>query len=445
MLTQAESDVMTRIGPGTRMGNLLRRYWQPVAIVSEMENRWTKRVRILGEDLVLFKDRTGKLGLIGEQCPHRRASLAYGIPTAEGIRCPYHGWMFDATGTCLEQPNEPEGSTFKDKVSLAGYPVQELAGFAFAYLGPAPVPLLPRWDGLVVPGTIKQIAHAILPCNWLQIMENGLDPIHTQWLHNAVKAWRDEQRGRKVMVRSHRKIGFDEFEYGMLQRRQLEGQPDDVSDWVDGHPGVLFPNMQAVGNAGPLWKDYVFQFRVPVDDTHTLFYWYDAFVPPEGAQVPEHLLTRVPAYDVPITGADGEYLLDYTHAQDIMAWTSPGPIVDRTKENLSSIDRGVTLFRRVLMRELQKMERGEDPMNVFRDPAKNECVVLPLEKGKFGFAVGFEAAYKRHMRVFSPIADEILDYGVGEHKSAKEYAAATLVGRDPGPPSPQAAAMERGS
>ena len=124
MLTQQENELLTRVGPGTPMGDLMRRYWHPVAGGRRRwQDRWTKRVRILGEDLVLFKDRTGKFGLIGEFCPHRRASLAYGIPTEDGIRCPYHGWKFDGAGRCLEQPNEPEGSNFKDKVATAGYPV----------------------------------------------------------------------------------------------------------------------------------------------------------------------------------------------------------------------------------------------------------------------------------------------------------------------------------
>ncbi len=118
----------------------MRRYWHPVAAADQMTGRWTKRIRLLGEDLVLFKDRTGKLGLIGEFCPHRRASLAYGIPTEDGIRCPYHGWKFDGSGRCLEQPNEPEGSNFKDKVTTAGYPVEEFAGLIWAYLGPQPAP-----------------------------------------------------------------------------------------------------------------------------------------------------------------------------------------------------------------------------------------------------------------------------------------------------------------
>src|ERR1700691_2627827 len=108
------------------MGALMRRYWWPFVATAEMEDRWTKRVRLLGEDLVLFKDRSGTFGLIGEFCPHRRASLAYGIPTDDGIRCPYHGWKFDGTGSCLEQPNEPEGSSFKDKVNIGGYAVGEV-------------------------------------------------------------------------------------------------------------------------------------------------------------------------------------------------------------------------------------------------------------------------------------------------------------------------------
>src|SRR5580698_9145063 len=175
------------------MGNLMRRYWHVVTPVDQMEGRWTKRIRLLGEDLVLFKDRSGRFGLIGEQCPHRRASLAYGIPTEDGIRCPYHGWKFDGTGSCLEQPNEPEGSTFKDKVSLAGYPVQELGGMLFAYLGPAPAPLLPRFDGYVAPGAIRVVAKATIPCNWLQIMENSMDPVHLEWLHGKQQEFVNER------------------------------------------------------------------------------------------------------------------------------------------------------------------------------------------------------------------------------------------------------------
>lgn len=414
MLTAEENELLTRVGPGTRMGALLRRYWHPVAAISELGDRWTMRVRVLGEDLVLYRDRSGAYGLIAEFCPHRRASLAYGIPETDGLRCPYHGWKFDGTGQCIEQPNEPEGSTFKDRITTAAYPVQILGGLAWAYLGPQPAPLLPRWDGFVVEGTIRHVGKAVIPCNWLQIMENSVDPLHTEWLHGRLYEFLRERDGVQVAIsKHHAKIAFDEFEYGIIKRRLLVGQSEDSDDWKVGHP-VVFPTTLAVGSGGGLWQQYVFQIRVPVDDTHTMHYWYHAYMPPIGARVPKHLLENVPAYEPPIKDANGEYMLEYIHAQDIMAWVTQGPIADRTREALGAGDRGVTLYRRMLLRELKKMEAGEDPLNVMRDPAKNQRIDLPLEKGKEHFSDGFASLLKRHMSSFSPIAGELLAVFTGE-------------------------------
>ena len=195
MLSELENTQLTLVGRGTPMGELQRRYWHPIGAVEELKDAWTKRVRLLGEDLVLFRDRSGALGLVAEFCPHRRASLAYGIPQQNGIRCPYHGWQFDGTGACIDQPNESDGSTFKEKISTAGYPVQALGGMIFAYLGPLPAPLLPRWPGFVVDGAIRQIGQAEIPCNWLQIMENSLDPVHTEWLHGKLQEFVEEKSG----------------------------------------------------------------------------------------------------------------------------------------------------------------------------------------------------------------------------------------------------------
>ena len=186
MLTQEENDQLTRVGPGTPMGELLRRYWYPIAAVTELKEKWTKRVKLLGEELVLFKDRKGRYGLIDERCAHRRASFYYGIPMDEGIRCPYHGWYFDRDGKCLEQPNEPASSKFKERIEIAAYPVEELGGFLFAYLGPKPAPLLPHYDGFVVKPAIRMIGYSKVPANWLQIMENSADPVHTEWLHGQI-------------------------------------------------------------------------------------------------------------------------------------------------------------------------------------------------------------------------------------------------------------------
>ena len=207
---------LTQVGRATPMGELLRRYWQPIGAAVEMTDRWTRRVRLLGEDLVLFRYRRGALGLIAEQCPHRRASFYYGIPTDDGIRCPYHGWEFNAQGQCLHQPFEADNASFRARCATEAYPVQALGGVLFAYLGPVtadrPAPLLPRFDGFVAEGAIRIMGRALLPVNWLQIMENSLDPVHTEWLHGHHYEFQKEQEGVKVAISTpHLKIDFREF------------------------------------------------------------------------------------------------------------------------------------------------------------------------------------------------------------------------------------------
>jgi len=407
MLTHDENDLLTQVGPGTPMGNLLRRYWHPIAALAEMDERWTKRVRILGEDLVLFKHRTGGFGLIGEFCPHRRASLAYGIPTEDGIRCPYHGWKFDAAGRCLEQPNEPAESTFKDKIQTAGYPVQLLAGLIFAFLGPLPAPLMPRLDGFVADPAIRMAGSTVIPCNWLQIMENSVDPIHSEWLHGHFQEFVEGNTGaRSAFVRHHLKIAFDEVPYGVIKRRLKEGQAEDCSDWRVGHP-LVFPNILALGNADRTWRTHEFQIRVPADDANTLHVWFTAFVPPPGAAIPAHLREKTHAYDVPI-GGEGAYEFDMSDHQDIMAWTTQGGVADRTREHLGTTDRGLTLYRRMLLRELAKVEAGEDPMLVNHDPERDTVIELPAEHDKAHYEAGFEAIFRRRNWRFSPIGPDLL-------------------------------------
>ena len=227
MLSAEQNDLLTRVSADVPMGRLFRQYWHPFAAEAEMRDRWTMRVRLLGEDLVLFKDRQGRLGLIAEQCPHRRASLAYGIPTDEGIRCCYHGWMMDKEGRCLDQPNE-DRAPLKGKVITTAYPVQSLGGILFTYMGPQPAPLLPKFDAFVQPRAIRCLGKAVIPTNWLQIMENSLDPVHTEWLHGKLYEFMKEDEGVKTAIsRHHVKIAFDEFEYGIVKRRLLEGQSED--------------------------------------------------------------------------------------------------------------------------------------------------------------------------------------------------------------------------
>jgi 5,5'-dehydrodivanillate O-demethylase oxygenase subunit len=399
--------ILTQVGKGTPMGELMRRYWQPMAAAEDMKNAWTKRVRLLGEDLVLFKDRQGRLGLIAEQCPHRRASFAFGIPTQDGIRCPYHGWEYSAQGKCLNQPNEPDNCAFRDKVATDAYPVQELGGVLFAYLGPLPAPLLPRFDGFVVEGAIRMVGRVVLPVNWLQIMENSLDPIHTEWLHGHQHEFQKEQEGIKVAISAHHlKIDFKEFEFGITKHRLLEGHSEGDDDWKVGHP-IVFPNMLAVGNGDEKSRYYAFQIRVPVDDTHTLHIWYTAYMPPQGAVVPQHLLDKVHTYEVPYQDVQGNYIMDNVDGQDMMAWISQGAIADRSKENLASTDRGVAMYRRTLRRELKKIEQGLDPMALVRDPVRNVRIDLPNEKKKHHNSDGFTSFMMRTHARFSPIAPDL--------------------------------------
>jgi len=389
------------------MGNLMRRYWQPIGALVDLDNKWTRRIRLLGEDLVLFKDRQGRLGLIAEQCPHRRASFAHGIPTQDGIRCPYHGWEYNAQGQCINQPNEQDKCAFRDKVSTDAYPVEEMGGMLWAYMGPQPQPLLPRWDGFVAEGTIRIMGRTLLPINWLQIMENSLDPVHTEWLHGHHYEFLKEQEGVKVAISArHLKIDFKEFQYGMTKHRLLEGHSEDGDDWKVGHP-IVFPNMLAVGNGDEKSRYYSFQMRVPVDDTHTLHLWFNAYVPPQGVAVPQHLLDKVHTYEVPYLDDQGEFIVDNVDGQDMMAWISQGPIADRTQENLGATDKGVVMYRRMLKREMEKVQAGMDPMGLVRDSSRNQRIDLPNEKKKHHNSDGFTSFMMRTHAKYAPIANDL--------------------------------------
>lgn len=408
MISQEQNDYLTQVGPGTPLGNLLRRYWFPVAAASELKDKSTKKVRLLGEDLVLFRDMSGRFGLVQERCPHRGVSMVHGIPEENGIRCQYHGWCFNSKGQCIEQPNEPEHSTFKDRIQIKAYQVQEMGGLIFGYMGPEPAPLLPRFDGFVADNAIRVIGQAVLPVNWLQIMENSMDPIHTEWLHGHYHEYVTTQSGSKQEVafqRKHLKIEFDRFQYGIVKRRLLQGQTEDSDDWKVGHP-VVFPYMLAVGSGG--LGTYAFQMRVPIDDHHTWHVWYNAYVPGPEVEVPEKL-KEVCLYEVPYKDSNGDFITDYIDGQDIMCWITQGSVADRTSEKLGTTDKGIILFRQLLKEQIAKVEQGEEPMNVFRDPASNQFIELPLERKKHHFSEGFASITQRFQTKYCPVVEDLID------------------------------------
>lgn len=404
MITPEKQETLTRVGPGTPMGDLLRRYWHPIAASSLLGTTGAKRVRLLGEDLALFRGPEGRVGLLEEYCPHRGASLAYGAVESDGVRCPYHGWKFDAQGTCRDMPTEPANSKLKTRVRAKAYRAEELGGLIFAYLGPEPVPLLPRFDLFVWDGVLRDIAFALLPCNWLQIMENSMDPHHVEWLHGRHFAALRGAQGKHEPLpygKRHVKVGFDPFEFGIIKRRMIEGGSEEDDDWKVGHP-VIFPTMLRVGAH---WE-HCFQIRVPVDDTHTWHLWYTCYKPDAGIPIPRQDV--IPLYEVPWRDEKGDFIVDFVDGQDIMAVVSQGEIADRSREHLGVSDAGVIMFRRMLLEQIERMRSGVDPMGIIRDPAKNVLIALPQESKKYGDTRGarleaLEFGYTRH----SPIKDQI--------------------------------------
>ncbi len=361
MLTKEENELLTRVGPGTPGGELLRRYWHPISAAKELtDEQPTKFVRVLGEDLVLFRDKTGRIGLLADHCSHRGASLLYGRVEERGISCAYHGWLYDCEGNILETPPERNDAIMKS-VKQKAYPVQEYIGLIWAYMGPQPVPPMTHYDTLFrKDGHRKIVVHPVLDCNWFQAMENSMDPAHLQVLHQEYYGG-----GKRQPVNTTRGFTDDvesfEFyltDYGLMKKRTYK------NGVVDEHP-VLFPSILRQGPST--------QFRTPIDDEHTMHIHVNFYLSEDGSE-PEDGFNPPVEYKEPYkTPADKlhpftRFTLQHVIPQDHMAWETQGPIADRSVEHLSYSDRGVVLLRRTLKDQIEKVQRGEDPMGVFRDP-----------------------------------------------------------------------------
>lgn len=352
---------------GTPMGELLRRYWHPVAAAAELEEPGTKPVRLLGEDLVLYKDLSGRYGLLERHCPHRRADLSYGYVEDCGLRCSYHGWLFDEQGTCLEQPFEETGtarSRFKEHTPAGAYPVEEHAGLLWAYLGPSPAPLVPNYEPFTWCNCFRQIVIADIPCNWLQCQENSIDPVHFEWLHSN---WSLRLAGKRGPYSpKHVQIGFDEFELGFVYRRIREDTDESNPLWTIGRACIM-PNLFVPAH---------FEWRVPVDDYNTLsIVWTYDRVPRDREP---YVQEQVPYWYAPIKDErSGRWITSHVINQDTVAWVGQGAISDRENEHLGRSDQGVRLFRRQLERDLAAVAEGRDPKGVIRDPEQNRALHIP--------------------------------------------------------------------
>ncbi|HEY1930962.1 MAG TPA: aromatic ring-hydroxylating dioxygenase subunit alpha [Acetobacteraceae bacterium] len=369
MLSEARNRLLTEVGQGTPMGGLMRRYWQPIAAVAELADNPVKPVRLFGEDLVLYKDLSGCYGLVERHCPHRSADLSYGMVETCGLRCSYHGWRFDETGACREQPFEdidaPEVA-FRDRIRITAYPVEAKGGLIWAYLGPSPVPLVPNWEPFTWENGFVQIVLSVVPCNWLQCQENSIDPVHFEWLHDNWKGGSAGHNGPPAP--RHLKLGFDEFDYGLVYRRVREGADETDPLWTIGRV-CLWPNALFTGNH--------FEWRVPIDDTNTLSVgWFFTRVPKDREPFVQK---TIPYWYSPITEpATGRWITSHIMNQDFVGWVGQGAITDRRREHLGRSDRGIVLMRQRFFQDLDVLAAGGEPKAVIRDAEINRCVRLPI-------------------------------------------------------------------
>ena len=402
MLNAERNHTLTRVGPGTPMGNLLRRYWMPVAGVAEFDQQAIKPLRLMGEDLVLFKDLGGNYGLVDRRCPHRRADLAYGFVEACGLRCNYHGWMFNNAGQCIAQPFEDTANPkadYKSSIRIKSYPVLCKAGMVWAYMGPLPAPELPDWEPFSWSNGFAQVVISELPCNWLQCQENSIDPVHFEWMHSNWKLRLGGATG--PYAATHLKVAFDEFDYGLIYKRVRQDTTEADAMWTVGRV-CLWPNAFFLGDH--------FEWRMPVDDENTLsITWAFTRVPRESEP---YVQTHIPAWHGPITdAASGRWITSHVMNQDFVAWVGQGRIADRSEEHLGTSDGGIVLLRKRLFEDLKAIEAGRDPRGLIRDPARNQRVSLPIAARKLLIEGMTREQFATHPVFKSQLADYIFQAG----------------------------------
>ena len=358
-----EDSELTHVGLETPCGEYMRRFWQPICFSDEL-NDLPQRVRMLGEDLVAFRDGSGAVGLLELHCPHRGTSLEFGLVGPKGIRCCYHGWLFGVDGAILETPGEPAESTLKDRLYHGAYPIHEAHGIVFAYMGPPEqLPAFPTYDSFVRPGfRLMPGRKYFYPCNWLQILENAMDPAHTAFLHTIVSgALFTDEFG--VLP----ELEFVETPVGMIYVATRR-----VGDniWARMVENVL-PNLQQVA---PIWEngkaEHAFsgpmmsRWIVPLDDTNTMLIEFRHVSEADGV-TPAWWADR----NIMLPGqlAADSYEEGQRRPGDFEAQVSQRPVAVHGLEHLGATDRGVTMFRNQIRRGIRAVKAGSDPAGIFRD------------------------------------------------------------------------------
>ena len=366
MLSQEENQLMTRVGRGTPAGEMLRRYWWPVAFTEAVKLKSPPtKVKLLGEDLVLFRDGGGNLGILELHCSHRGTSLEFGRVEDSGIRCCYHGWLYDRRGKCLEQPAEPAESTFKDRIQHPAFHARDAGGLVFAYIGPEPAPLPTNYDLLVRGDGCRVVGGGEEFCNWLQRAENSADGAHSIALHAA---------GYPNMAMKRPTIKWETTPVGIRETTWVEGVPRPrISHFV--FPSHVRHSAARVGEQ----PRQVMRFRVPADDTTTNTFWIDFYPHKDGQPTrPAPLVTKGFKKDQPGVyerEQDGWWNIP-NREQDRVAQETQGAIADRTREHLASSDTGILMLRKMIRDAIDMVARGKDPIGVFRTASENQPITF---------------------------------------------------------------------
>ena len=387
MLKPEDNERLVRVGPGKPGGEMLRRYWQPAALSRELpENDGAPvRVRLLGEDLIAFRDTTGAVGLVDAYCPHRRAPMFFGRNEECGLRCVYHGWKFDRHGDCTDMPSEPAGTPLQAKVKMKSYPVHEAGGVVWTYMGPKnTMPAPPDYEWMRAPATHRIVSKTFEHCSYLQGLEGGLDTAHSSFAHNNNIAAKNQTR--QIDTSPALDVEVTDYGYSYISTRRIGGGQHYVLVYQ-----YMMPVQQARGAYAALdgtrrdIPEIDGHIWVPIDDETTHVYnWayaYDASFPitPEHGEAREHYAGRGQVDLIPGTfklkaNASNDYFIDRqvqktktftgipgVNTQDFALQEGMGSIVDRSKEFLGTSDKAIVTMRRLMLEAIADVERGVSP------------------------------------------------------------------------------------
>ena len=394
----SENDLLTQTNRGTLCGEFMRRYWLPVALSEEVPvgSNVALPTRLLGEDFVLFRDGNGKPGLLDIHCPHRGADLSYGRVEDGGLRCIYHGWLFDIRGRCLDQPGEVGGGEHRAAICQTAYPCEEHSGTIFAYLGPGQAPLFPKYEFLNVPEENAFSIKLFSDCNYLQGNEGNIDLGHLSFLHYNSKN-RDQEappangkidsRGAAPARESYE---VELTDYG-LRSYKIRRQATDPNHYRLYMTEFVLPSMTAFyGEQYDIDGTYSINWHVPIDDTH---HWKYTFIFRRGLPIDREATKRRRADMMesyrPLRNRSNRYLQDRNsmagdsysgigfnfQVQDLCVTEGMGPIINRAKEHLTAMDRPMIMARKIMAGAIRDLMEGREPKNVVRDPARNHFVI----------------------------------------------------------------------